>query len=468
MGTAARYPDDTPSLDAPSSSHVHHRGTRTGYFDPTARHSFTSEATGRQVTDTGHHETRKRSRDGAHHFTTTHAPSSCWSNHPLTSSRFADAKSPPPLAHDRYELAQGSMEEPPHVARQNEDDDDYFQLQNQRGDWSVPPTPYGGAVRQSAVDDMVTTPNGSKSWTLMGLVGGVAGKLSQFCTVPFRGFQAGNGAKYDLGSQQEIATRLGLEDNSAVFHFTHEATQTEPFTFGHRDDGMIHVLLCASGSVATIKIPNIVNALARHENVRIRLIFTTAARNFLQGQSEEQPRIEEIGRLPNVDAIYFDEDEWREPWKRGDKILHIELRRWSDIMVIAPLSANELAKITQGWSDNLLLAVARAWDTTGLIDPVRNIPGVQWPRQDGVPKKRILVAPSMNTAMWFQPITQKQMNVLDEEWGVKNGGWFEVLQPMEKELACGDIGGGAMMDWREIVSVIEQRLGLTTTVGDAC
>jgi len=75
-------------------------------------------------------------------------------------------------------------------------------------------------------------------------------------------------------------------------------------------------------------------------------------------------------------------------------------------------------------------------------------------------KKRILVAPAMNTAMWKQPITKKQLNVLDEEWGVKSGGWFEVLLPMEKELACGDVGTGAMKDWREIVEVVEDRLGL--------
>ncbi|KAG9190678.1 phosphopantothenoylcysteine decarboxylase [Alternaria panax] len=246
-----------------------------------------------------------------------------------------------------------------------------------------------------------------------------------------------------------------------VQHRVHDPPKTDPFDFHHHDEN-IHILLCASGSVATIKIPNMINALAKHANVRIRLIFTAAATNFLQGQSGEQPFMEDIEALPNVDGIYFDEDEWREPWVRGNKILHIELRRWADIMVVAPLSANELAKITQGLSENLLLSVVRAWDTTGLIDPMRSIPGVQWPQQEGgTPKKRIVVAPSMNTAMWFQPITKKQVLVLEEEWGVKNGGWFEVLQPMEKELACGDIGGGAMKDWREIVGVVEQRLGLT-------
>jgi len=248
-----------------------------------------------------------------------------------------------------------------------------------------------------------------------------------------------------------------------VQHQHHEQHRTDPFTFDHRDD-KIHILLCASGSVATIKIPNMINALAKHKNVRIRLIFTAAATNFLQGQSTEQPSIADIEALSNVDGVYFDADEWAEPWVRGNKILHIELRRWADIMVIAPLSANELAKMTQGWSDNLLLSVVRAWDTTGLIDPVRDIPGVQWPEEQAVDgtrrKKRILVAPSMNTAMWFQPITKKQIDVLEGQWGVTNGGWIEVLQPMEKELACGDVGGGAMKDWREIVGVVEERLGL--------
>ncbi|KAL5120117.1 hypothetical protein ACEQ8H_001942 [Pleosporales sp. CAS-2024a] len=240
----------------------------------------------------------------------------------------------------------------------------------------------------------------------------------------------------------------------------------QPFALHHNEHGKIHVLLCASGSVATIKIPNMVHALAKHEHVRIRLVLTASAAHFLQGQSAEQPSIAEIAALPNVDALYLDADEWAEPWVRGNKILHIELRRWADMMVIAPLSANELAKMTQGCADNLLLSVVRAWDTTGLLDPVRDLPGVQWAQQDTpqgtTRKKRILVAPSMNTAMWLQPITKKQLDILDGEWGVRNGGWFEVLQPMSKELACGDVGGGAMKDWREIVAVVEDRLGLSS------
>ncbi|KAF2275139.1 flavo protein [Westerdykella ornata] len=226
------------------------------------------------------------------------------------------------------------------------------------------------------------------------------------------------------------------------------------------NDEKLHLLLCATGSVATIKIPNIISALSRHANLSIRLVFTHSAAQFLQAQSSEQPSLDTLATAPNVDGIYFDEDEWREPWVRGNKILHIELRRWADIMVIAPLSADALAKIVGGMSGNLLLSVVRAWDTTGELDSVRDVVQNGWKA-----KKRIIVAPSMNTAMWMQPITKKHVTVLEEEWGVKNGGWFEVLPPMEKELACGDVGGGAMRDWRDVVEVIEERLGLTGIKG---
>ena len=53
------------------------------------------------------------------------------------------------------------------------------------------------------------------------------------------------------------------------------------------------------------------------------------------------------------------EEEWREWSAVGDPIMHIELRRWADCLVVAPLSANTLAKLAQGMSDNLLTCVVR-------------------------------------------------------------------------------------------------------------
>lgn len=225
----------------------------------------------------------------------------------------------------------------------------------------------------------------------------------------------------------------------------------------HFNDGKKHLLLCASGSVATIKIPNIIQALSHHSNLSIRLIFTKPAEQFLQAQADEQPSIADIAAYKNVDGIYFDEDEWAKPWVRGDSILHIELRRWADLMAIVPLSANSLAKLALGISEDLLSSVARAWDTTGTIDP---------PRLDvelGPPgtKKRIMIAPAMNTAMWEHPVTAKHISTL-ESWSTERGGWIEILYPIQKNLACGDTGSGAMKDWKEITRALEDRLMLTT------
>jgi phosphopantothenoylcysteine decarboxylase len=99
--------------------------------------------------------------------------------------------------------------------------------------------------------------------------------------------------------------------------------------------------------------------------------MTSSAERFLAGQSEEQPTVSSLLQLPNVDAVYDNAAEWGpEPWRRGAEILHIELRRWGDILVIAPLSANTLAKVVAGMADNLLTSVVRAWDTTGEVDGV--------------------------------------------------------------------------------------------------
>jgi len=230
---------------------------------------------------------------------------------------------------------------------------------------------------------------------------------------------------------------------------------SQPFSAAdYAHDGKHHILLAATGSVATIKLPLIAYDLSKHPNVSIRIVVTAAAAQFLQSQAAEQPSLASLLDLPGVEGIYQDSDEWTKPWVRGDKILHIELRRWAHLLVIAPLSANSLSKIVNGMSDGLLLNVTRAWDTTGLVDGR---------------KKRIFLAPAMNTAMWRHPITRKQIKVLEEDWGAgehgEGDGWITVLRPMEKELACGDVGDGAMIDWRAIVAHIGRYLMHDRTLG---
>lgn len=225
----------------------------------------------------------------------------------------------------------------------------------------------------------------------------------------------------------------------------------------HVHDPRPHLLLACTGSVATIKLPNILHALSHHD-LSIRVILSASAAQFLQSQSAEQPSAASLLSIRNVEAIYRDEDEWLQPWTRGAPILHIELRRWADLLVIAPLSANSLAKLVHGMADSLVLSVARAWDTTGLVDGVRTGLSSGLGMSEG--KKIIVVAPAMNTAMWLHPVTAQQIRVLEDEWGAARGGWVRVLRPMEKELACGDVGSGAMQDWKDIVKVIEGLCGV--------
>jgi phosphopantothenoylcysteine decarboxylase len=204
-------------------------------------------------------------------------------------------------------------------------------------------------------------------------------------------------------------------------------------------DGKAHLILAASGSVATIKLPLIISALENHPNLSIRLILTKCAARFLAGRSPEQPTVASLALLPNVDSVHLDEDEWAEPWTRDAKILHIELRRWGHLLAIVPMSANLLARVTGGLCDDLLTSVIRAWDI------------------DSNPERAtIIAAPAMNSMMWAHPLTAKQITILNEEWR-----WFEVLPPQVKTLACGDVGQGGMCDWNEIVAVIEKRLALT-------
>ena len=106
-----------------------------------------------------------------------------------------------------------------------------------------------------------------------------------------------------------------------------------------------HILIGVTGSVATIKLPLIVQELQQRftQNVEIRIVSTNAANHFIQDSE-----------LSNVD-IFTDDMEW-ECWKRlSDPVLHIDLRNWADVLLIAPLDANTLAKISHGLCDNLLV-----------------------------------------------------------------------------------------------------------------
>ena len=155
------------------------------------------------------------------------------------------------------------------------------------------------------------------------------------------GERTGNGRSRLVFINQSLATSMSPTPSSVIAykfanHFT-TISQTRllmdspiaaPFSAQeHLDDNKVHILLAASGSVASIKLPNIAEALCRHRTVSIRIIVTQSAEQFLTGQSSEQPTLDSIRQIDGVDGIYRDEDEWSTPWTRGEPILHIELRK---------------------------------------------------------------------------------------------------------------------------------------------
>ncbi|KAG7750225.1 hypothetical protein KL912_000785 [Ogataea haglerorum] len=199
-----------------------------------------------------------------------------------------------------------------------------------------------------------------------------------------------------------------------------------PFTeyLSKEDDDKIHILIGATGSVATIKIPMIIDKLFKLygvDKVSIQLVVTQAAEHFLRGL-----------KISTEVKIWRENEEWSTPMtKPGDPILHVELRKWADIFLIAPLSANTLAKIANGIADNLLTSIIRVWN----------------------PAIPIIMAPAMNTLMYTHPITKKHFAVIKEDFK-----FIEVLKPIEKVLICGDIGMGGMREWSEIVDILYRKM----------
>jgi phosphopantothenoylcysteine decarboxylase len=206
---------------------------------------------------------------------------------------------------------------------------------------------------------------------------------------------------------------------------------------------MANVLLGVTGSVAAILTPDLYQALKKAGH-QVKVVASKAALYFF----------DPAGIVPakgkrNPEVVVLDEDEWPgQRYQRTDKVLHIELRRWADIFVIAPLDANTLAKLANGLCDNCLTCVWRAWDRS----------------------RQVILAPAMNTLMWEHPLTVRHFRqlALDAgagpipdlelpellDWINDRGANLLVIPPQSKRLACDDIGVGAMAGLDNVVAAI--------------
>jgi phosphopantothenoylcysteine decarboxylase / phosphopantothenate---cysteine ligase len=173
------------------------------------------------------------------------------------------------------------------------------------------------------------------------------------------------------------------------------------------------ILLIISGGIAAYKSLDLIRRL-RERGAAVRCIMTAAARQFV---------------TPLSVAALSEEKVYDDLWSLTDEseMGHIRLSREADLLVVAPASADLIARIAVGLADDLATTALLASD------------------------KRILLAPTMNLAMWAHPATQANLATLAAR-GVAQVG------PGTGELACGEVGSGRMAESLEIVAAIERML----------
>jgi phosphopantothenoylcysteine decarboxylase/phosphopantothenate--cysteine ligase len=174
------------------------------------------------------------------------------------------------------------------------------------------------------------------------------------------------------------------------------------------------VLLGVTGGIAAYKAAELLRGLQK-AGMEVRVVMTQAATQFVTTMTFETLS----GHPVRQDAI--------NELRADSRITHVEDSREADIMVIAPATANTLAKMANGIADNLLTSICLAFDKT------------------------VVVAPAMNTNMWEHPATQANVHLL------RDRGVF-VVEPGAGELACGVYGSGRMADPDSIVAEVKLRL----------
>jgi len=173
------------------------------------------------------------------------------------------------------------------------------------------------------------------------------------------------------------------------------------------------ILLIISGGIAAYKSLELIRRL-RERGTAVRCIMTAAAQHFVTPLS--------VASL-SEDKVYTD------LWSLTDEseMGHIRLSREANLVVVAPASADLIARMATGLADDLATTALLASD------------------------KPVLIAPAMNLMMWAHPATQANLATIEAR-GVKRIG------PGSGELACGEVGSGRMAEPLEIVAAIEQLL----------
>ena len=165
-----------------------------------------------------------------------------------------------------------------------------------------------------------------------------------------------------------------------------------------------HIVVGVTGSISIYKSLELIRLYIK-AGAKVRVIMTASAMRFISPLTFE---------AISQHVVLTQESE---SWANDNN--HIDIGKWADLLVIAPATANTLNKISQGIADNLLTQTVLAY-----------------------PKQK-LFAPAANTNMVQNPVTIVSLKSLKESK-------VEIVEPVIKELACGDIGEGALADVDEI------------------
>ncbi len=175
-----------------------------------------------------------------------------------------------------------------------------------------------------------------------------------------------------------------------------------------------HVLLIVSGGIAAFKALDLIRRL-RERSVQVTPVLTRAAEEFVTPLS--------VSALAGT-KVYRDLFDLTDEAEMG----HIELSRAADLVVVAPATADLMAKMASGLANDLASTLLLATD------------------------KRVLIAPAMNVRMWEHPATRRNLATLQGD-GVLTVG------PNDGDMACGEFGPGRMSEPLEIVDAISAALG---------
>src|SRR5436309_11303033 len=170
-----------------------------------------------------------------------------------------------------------------------------------------------------------------------------------------------------------------------------------------------NIVLGVTGSIAAYKAAELVSLLVKRE-CDVHVVLTADATRFITALP-----FKTLSRHPVVTDLYDEEEGW--------KPTHIKLADEADLLLIAPATANVIAKLAHGIADDALSCIALALN----------------------PKAKLLVAPAMNGKMWQHPATQQNVATLKSRGADFTG-------PDEGMLSCGYEGVGRLVQIEQIVA----------------